>query len=421
MQTNTQHQLTIGRSQNRKSSTARSQQFALLWLAILAMMIIETISFRLDSGDRLTYPAYIILSSIVGVLILPYKFKNIVILQSPALAFYFLYVVWCFASAYWTTVDGMQTLLHSIPLLLPLLIGIGFADIPPKHSVACVLVVAAVILPAGWLLAIIAPSIGALPDIVWRLNGLFIHSQRLALFGSAVLMLGYIAWSRKDLPACRGALWWSFFAFVAITVLATKTRAFTTFSILVLGFLVLLRTKGLVRFAIASVTLLFSSMSYFAADWIESLYIRDGSNIQTLTGRTVIWENSWEMIGLRPLTGYGFASFNTSLTDHFFSSGYIAPHAHNTWIMAAFETGYVGTGLLSAFLIFALFESCSLRRSGGRLRVTYAFPLVLYSILCGLTGLIFGGKMSTLGAIVILLLAQQNLGARHQTKHSVRL
>ncbi len=142
-------------------------------------------------------------------------------------------------------------------------------------------------------------------------------------------------------------------------------------------------------------------VTFANVDWLLGLVGREGSNTATLTGRTTIWDSTLQLIPDHPWIGHGFGTFYSPLTRDFFSSGYIAPHAHNTWLNALFETGAVGTALLSLFLLAGLLWG------GGAHRTNiYAWPLALFVTLCGLTGVVFGGKLSTLWVIVAAMLAQ---------------
>ena len=107
------------------------------------------------------------------------------------------------------------------------------------------------------------------------------------------------------------------------------------------------------------------------------------------------------MIRENPIHGYGFSSFYSDLTQNFFSSGYIAPHAHNTWINSTFETGLVGAGLLSLFMVVSLWYNNSTSHP------TFASFVMIFAMLCGLTGLVFGVKVSTLWIITAILVAQE--------------
>ncbi|WP_161594143.1 O-antigen ligase family protein [Microbacterium sp. RG1] len=290
-------------------------------------------------------------------------------------------------------------------MIVGLLVAISYAEIPPVVFVQEVVRVAIILAIVSWLMVPVLPHVAVLPDITWRLNGPMQHSQRLALVAGFALLLGlammlrsvpFLASRRREL----GAL-----VLLGLTLAATQTRANTAFVLIICVILVFFRIPGWTKiFAVLAAGLI---IWYIVANFDELLASvgRDGSNTMTLTGRTVIWTNAISMIEVHPVFGYGFASFFSPLTAHFFSSGYVAPHAHNTWINATFETGLVGSAILSVFLLGALLSD-----RGSKLNSGYVWPTVLFAMLCGLMGIVYGGKIGTFWVLITIMVAQ----ATHQ-------
>ncbi|MEV7648972.1 O-antigen ligase family protein [Arthrobacter sp. NPDC089319] len=316
----------------------------------------------------------------------------------------FGYCIWALGSAGWSAIPG-ESMLQAGLLFLALVLAVSYADIPPLHMAREYARVATLVAGASWLMLLLTPSLAVVPDVTWRLNGVMGHEQRLAL----VVGAGIIVWVSLRVAGhqvftntARDNL---ALILLIVTLLATQTRANTVFVAIVVGAVLYARVHAAFKVVliigviglVAWVTINFTS--------IMSLLDREGSNLETLTGRTSIWQGALGMIPDRFWQGYGFGSFFSPLTAHFFSS-YVAPHAHNTWINAAFETGVIGAVLLSLFLLGGLFAGRANRSN------RYAWPVVLFVMLCGTMGVVFGGKLSTLWVIVTVMVAQAAWSAK---------
>ena len=241
------------------------------------------------------------------------------------------------------------------------------------------------------------------------------HPQRLALVSSLGLIVTTIKLFGSESGLKRHTLILTGCILLA-TLVATKTRAFSVFFFISISYIIVFRSGPFLKAVAVTFLGVMATLVFFYFDDILEIMSRDGSNTYTLTGRTVIWAGSLALISERPLLGYGFATFFSDLTANFFTSGYIAPHAHNTWINSAFESGIVGAFLLTAGLLAGLFKF-------GLKRASYTSPLLLFAIMAGLTGIVFGGKITTLGTLILGIIAQEmRLGVppkRRRMKFSV--
>lgn len=364
-----------------------------VYLAIFS----ETQSLRIIGDMRLANVMLVLVASGLILLRMRQLGNNLWVMFQPSAALYTVYVGFTAASIIWSWYAA-ETFVHSATLILLLLTCVSYAHISVRIAAEEVVKAAFAVAVISWLMVPIVPRIAALPDITWRLNGPMAHSQRLALlvsFGLICLTFlkinGYIVWRKSKLQLYYVAL--------LATLFATQTRAFTVFCLSALIFLLLRYVKptwrlvGLLVIGVVAVLM----VVYF--DQIVGLLDREGANTMTLTGRTTIWQAAIPLIQENPILGYGFASFATDLTSRFFSSGYIAPHAHNTFINAAFETGLVGASLIGAAMFAPILR-------GGLSRPSLVGVLMLFSLMCGMTGLIFGGKITMPGILVVTLLLQ---------------
>lgn len=120
----------------------------------------------------------------------------------------------------------------------------------------------------------------------------------------------------------------------------------------------------------------------FLKIWIEYKTIADGENVQTLSGRTLIWEETWKKINERPFLGYGFMSFRDNGPDLF---GIRLVHAHNEVLTIWFNLGLVG--LLIAIFLYIVFltKTLSLLKLKEYNHGLLCLLLIVYFSIRGLT------------------------------------
>jgi exopolysaccharide production protein ExoQ len=105
----------------------------------------------------------------------------------------------------------------------------------------------------------------------------------------------------------------------------------------------------------------------------------EGTNVETLTGRTFIWAVSWEIATEQPWLGHGFYSYR-SVVPNF--GKFQSWHAHNDFLQQFFSYGVVGL-----FLSLAVYGSfyCQLRRVPRSPQLGLASAVFIYGLLHGLT------------------------------------
>lgn len=151
----------------------------------------------------------------------------------------------------------------------------------------------------------------------------------------------------------KSRFWFVTFAFLCIGLISTFSKtSIAGFSIaLVLFFLLARGARGT---AITLFAILFTSIWWLSSE-IEAYigtYIYSGGNdfqtaTETLSGRTILWADTWYMIKDAWLIGYGLSSFRDVGPDVF---SIRVPHAHNELLHQWFSLGIVG--LLLACLVY---------------------------------------------------------------------
>jgi O-antigen ligase len=195
----------------------------------------------------------------------------------------------------------------------------------------------------------------------WR--GVFAHKNQLgAVMAVAVFVeLCYLV-------ACSGRQLWRFglvLLFLALVVLS-NSRSSLLMSLgytAGIGLYVIWRMNKLVGIACITVSLFFSVcvLAFFLVDtdFAFNLLGKD----PTLTGRTTLWAFVFDLIGQRPILGWGYRSMwdpSDPMSVRIDQAvGYIVPHSHNAFLEIALQLGWVGVTLMVLMI-------CALLRRGIR-------------------------------------------------------
>lgn len=87
--------------------------------------------------------------------------------------------------------------------------------------------------------------------------------------------------------------------------------------------------------------------------------------VQTLTGRTILWRWTLDMVKERPWVGYGFATFRDIFSPYSLGLGFLVPatQAHNAYLDALFTGGLIGL-LLFLLTVFSAVMAIARRTRG---------------------------------------------------------
>lgn len=129
---------------------------------------------------------------------------------------------------------------------------------------------------------------------------------------------------------------------------------------------------------------------YLMADNID-VYLSEaqgGEAVETLSGRTLIWNGSIDYILMNPIFGYGVISFRDLVLNFFFVP---LAHAHNELLQILFTLGIIGAffAILSySSLLFSILK-VGLKNS----LAVFVFSLLMYYLIRGLTEASFIGLL----------------------------
>ncbi|HNO75013.1 MAG TPA: O-antigen ligase family protein [Nitrosomonas mobilis] len=133
-------------------------------------------------------------------------------------------------------------------------------------------------------------------------------------------------------------------------VIALFMRVRTYSHIAVIGFISAILVIGL------------SSAYMSGYDLAEIASRGEGDDVQSLTGRTFIWEATFDLIWQKPFLGYGFGAGGIALQDYYSAGAYnwTTYNAHNAFLQILLDLGVVGLILLLIMLGYWLARSISI-------------------------------------------------------------
>lgn len=392
----------------------------LLLSFIAALIVLQLFTGRGSSGgggggDNINTALYTLYAAGLSVVCFKYFLRNVkTVLTTATGVSFFVYLIWIVASVIWS-IDKFGTLLHTIPLYLAFFLSIAFADIPPKHTVTAIILAACFVALLSWPVGLMIPSIGLFPGFTWRLQGITGHPQFLSLFMSVAALCLVLARFRGELDIrFQDLRFWFVALLIGVTALATKARAFTTFAVvaLIVTFYVSFSRRAKIALVLAVVAMILFLATHLGI--LMDIYERGGTTEDlTLSGRVTIWIFTLLKIRLRPWLGYGFATFSPKIINAPFTN-YAAPHAHNTWIQAAFETGIIGALLTTIFMGWVIVSGILYYRRYNK--PNYSLVLMIFALFSGLTGVVFGFKLVPVSGMILLLAVQEAYQARLMTR-----
>jgi O-antigen ligase len=208
----------------------------------------------------------------------------------------------------------------------------------------------------SWIVVYADPDLGLardLPGAERRMGG--IAGQPNSLGSVCAIYLGTVfvlAWKRY----CRLVPALSLAALGYVTLMASDSR--TSLIAVAAGMLAVIVSRSiwlLAGMGLAATLALVGTLSF--PEQLEALGTSmsrsgDANEMVTLTGRTQIWEFTWQKILESPIFGWGYNSSKVILTQHIgFANGLIVDQAHNLLLQNLLSVGFIGTlPLIGLFL-----------------------------------------------------------------------
>lgn len=229
----------------------------------------------------------------------------------------------------------------------------------------------------------------------------FLHPNSLGHFTSLAALISIFFWRRAADGGSERRLWATgsiaLCGMIIRTLSKTSIVAFTiaALSSLLLGSSLRLRQK----LRIIALVIVLASLSYGLMSRYVTTYLDEGmDSATTLTGRTLLWIESWDMIVERPAIGYGILSFRNYAPQNWEIR---TVHGHNEWVTQAFQLGLIGV-ILTLIIYLSYYYHC--RRVSDVVKRKLGISILTFIVIEGVasaepTGLLFPLPLLVLTAI----------------------
>ncbi len=327
------------------------------------------------------------------------------------------YLVWAGLSLFWTKADsaliaGFYWAVMTLDVFVVwLLLGLDRRAVVLRDSLKG-------IIAGGLILVFLIVFVFHVGDS-GRIEDAILHTNSLgAQLGTSLVCMLYFFPEKNSSLTYKN--WWYVICCLLISglLMTLSKTSILAYFVSLAAFLYLAR---LARGGIVALLLIVLGLTGFFWSAIEVYiiaYLLEGSSgsmsaFETLSGRTLLWEDAWYMIKEAMYLGYGFMSFRDYGPDIF---SIRVSHAHNDLIQQWFSLGLVGVILSIIIYMHAIKNWWSLRVGDirGVNQAAFCLAMAIYFIVRGLTeasavGLVFPAH------IILLLLATRSITFTNHT------
>lgn len=276
-----------------------------------------------------------------------------------------LLLLMCVLSAAWSVAAG-DTLRRSFALLMTA--GLGYYVAALHHPLSGLRMLAVALTLAtllGLAAGLLVPGIGIMTVAhpgAWR--GVFVNKNSFGLIAALNAVILLVLWALDGAPRA-----WLALALTTSLTALLLSRSFaalvtTTATVTILAAVAILRRRPS-----AGSILMLAGLCVLAGlvlvSSVETVLAWSGRD-PTLTGRTLIWEATWDLIQRRPILGYGYGAFwlESSEPASILQEAvqWATPSAHNGYLDLVLELGLVG------LVVFGLSACVAIVSLLGRVR-----------------------------------------------------
>lgn len=307
----------------------------------------------------------------------------------PLLAF----LIWCALSTLWSVAPGLTVRATLIAVTTTLATTFAVAQLSRQDVLGAIGTALKLLIALSWTAYLLVPAVGR-EQVVYHqgaLKGVFVQRNSAAfVLGASVLLLTYAAVTSAPTRR-RTEAGWALVAAITLAATESSTGIAVTAAawILIVTALLLSRISSFERVLALGTSLLGVGALGVLASSNGDLTPASLGRDSTFTGRTVIWEAVLRYVDLEPVHGYGWGALWTE--DAFVTrqmwgiAGFEFPHAHNAYLDALAQVGWVGLLLLCAALLVVLVRAVRAvlsphQDSPGPLMLAMAVFLLLYGL-----------------------------------------
>ncbi len=149
-------------------------------------------------------------------------------------------------------------------------------------------------------------------------------------------------------------------------------------------------------------------------------YVGNPELLDTLSGRTLLWQIVLDMSSVHPWLGYGFQTFREVIDPVSGIWNTQIVHAHNAYLTALLQVGYVGAGLIVLLTGTVAWQLVRLVRRRREPPVPMWTALVLMLLIRSLTEGTFGGSTPEFAMLAALGLIGEQLVSEIRVPSPVR-
>lgn len=376
------------------TSRIKENEKLILWekrIVIAILFLYTGAFFSLTSVIDWFTPVYSVIWYLVYIIIfllfLLY-FEEIAITRKDHLIL--LVVVLCCASVLWSD-HWIITFKNSLQLLIATIFAIYLTvRFNMKEILYYIALAIGIAIALSFLAGLFFPSYGIHHDLhegSWK--GIFTHKNylgRLMVLGSIVYVLLALSSNQNRRFHFVGFA----YSFILL-LLSTSQTALAVFLalFLLLPFFRLLRLerKWLERLLIFVIIIFVVFVVLFLVnfEFVVSLFGRD----ITLTGRTILWQESWNKFLEHPLLGYGYSAFWLGMdgpsAEVWKAVHWDPPHAHNGWIDLCLDLGVLGLIVFAVGFFRNLYRGVKFLRSRNQGEAAWPFVYLIFLALYNFT------------------------------------
>lgn len=191
-----------------------------------------------------------------------------------------------------------------------------------------------------------------------RLTGITGTANHIGFISAFALLLAF--YIRRRGYNVLGKLFYIFIVFNLVALLMSISRtSVAALAIAILTASYVRPSSGKILIAALGGIFLLSFLLLIDLDWLFSLLSRSGdaAEITSGTGRTSIWPVIIELIGRKPLLGWGFASSVQVLSDEADKVGFVVASAHSLVLQILLSVGSIGLFLFVTMCVVKLYVS----------------------------------------------------------------